>query len=367
VACVGYGAVSRDGSKRVLVTGGAGFVGSSLCLGLKSRHPGWEILALDNLKRRGSELNLVRLHEAGVDFVHGDVRQRADVLSGEPVDAIVECSAEPSAVAGLNGGLSYLVDSNLVGALHCLERARRDGAAVVFLSTSRVYPVAALDALAYDEGPSRFELRDSQEVPGASAAGIAEDFTLHGARTLYGATKLAAELLIAEYVDAFELPAVVLRCGVIAGPGQMGKADQGVFTHWLLAHWFGLDLNYIGYGGRGKQVRDLLHIEDLVELVEEPLVATRSWSGRTFNVGGGPDRSLSLLETTALCRELTGREVPIASVPDTRRGDVRIYLSDCSRLFAHTEWRPSRSPRDVLTDTCEWIAGNERSLEGALF
>jgi CDP-paratose 2-epimerase len=236
----------------------------------------------------------------------------------------------------------------------------------VFLSTSRVYPVVALDSLAYGEGASRFELRDAQEAHGASAAGIAEDFTLHGARTLYGATKLAAELLIAEYVDAFELAAVVLRCGVIAGPGQMGKADQGVFTHWLLAHWFGLDLSYIGYGGRGKQVRDLLHIEDLVELVERPLVDTGAWSGRTFNVGGGPDRSLSLLETTALCRELTGREVPIGSVPDTRRGDVRIYFSDCSRLFAHTEWRPSRSPRDVLTDTCEWIAANERSLEGAL-
>jgi CDP-paratose 2-epimerase len=358
--------VSHHGRKRVLVTGGAGFVGASLCLGLTSRHPDWQVVALDNLKRRGSELNLPALREAGVQFVHGDVRQEADLVEGEPVDAIVECSAEPSAVAGVHGGLRYLVDSNLGGAFNCLERARRDGAAIVFLSTSRVYPAAKLDALAYDEGPTRFELRQTQELEGASGAGVAETFPLEGARTLYGATKLAAELLIAEYMDAFDVQALVLRCGVIAGPGQMGKVDQGVFTHWLLAHWFERNLSYIGYGGRGKQVRDLLHVADLVELVEQPLIDMDSWTGRTFNVGGGPEVSLSLLETTDLCRELTGKDIPIGSVSETRPGDVRIYLTDCSRLFAHTGWRPRRGAREVLADSRDWIADNESSLARAL-
>jgi CDP-paratose 2-epimerase len=358
--------VSPDGGKRVLVTGGAGFVGSSLCLGLRARHPEWEVVALDNLRRRGSELNLALLQESGVEFVHGDVRADADVLEGAPVDAIVECSAEPSALAGVSGGLRYLVDSNLGGALNCFERARRDGAGLVFLSTSRVYPARGIDALAYEEGDTRFELRAEQQVPGASAAGIAEDFPLGGARTLYGATKLAAELLLAEYADVFEVPAAVLRFGVIAGPGQLGKVDQGVFTHWLLAHWFERELSYIGYGGRGKQVRDLLHIEDVVELVDRVLVELEAWAGRTFNVGGGRPNSLSLRETTELCRELTGNRIPIAAAPATRPGDVRIYLSDCSRLFEHTDWRPRRGPREVLADTFEWISGNERSLARAL-
>src|ERR1700710_354996 len=132
---------------RVLVTGGSGFVGASLCLGLAERHPGWQITAFDNLKRRGSELNLPRLRAAGVRFVHGDVRAQGDLLALAKVDAIVECSAEPSALAGVHDSPDYLIQTNLVGAYHCLELARRDQAQVVFISTSRVYPYGALDAL----------------------------------------------------------------------------------------------------------------------------------------------------------------------------------------------------------------------------
>ena len=188
-------------------------------------------------------------------------------------------------------------------------------------------------------------------MPGASEAGIAEDFPLEGARTLYGATKLAAEHLITEYAATYGLSATVLRCGVIAGPWQMGKSDQGVFSHWLLSHHFGRPLAYIGYDGSGKQVRDLLHVEDLVELVDDQLRRPDHWAGTTFNAGGGRAGSLSLLETTELCRELTGREVPVEPQPSPRAGDVPVYLTDCSRLFAHTDWRPQRGPRDVLADT----------------
>ena len=110
------------------------------------------------------------------------------------------------------------------------------------------------------------------------------------------------------------------RCGVIAGPWQMGKVDQGVFTHWMLAHHFGNPLTYIGFGGEGKQVRDLLHVEDLVDLVERQLLDPEAWDGRTVNVGGGRECSLSLRETTEICRELTGNEVPIEPVAETRAG-----------------------------------------------
>ena len=199
--------------------------------------------------------------------------------------------------------------------------------------------------------------RPSQPVAGASEHGIAEDFPLDGARTLYGATKLAAELLIAEYADAFGVRGVIDRCGVIAGPWQMGKVDQGVFTHWLLAHRLGRPLTYIGYGGTGKQVRDLLHVDDLCELILEQLADPEGWDGATVNVGGGVEGRLSLRETTDLCRELTGNEVPIEPVRRAapgRRAVLRVGLpARCSRAptgarraargrSSPTRWRGSR-------------------------
>jgi CDP-paratose 2-epimerase len=343
---------------RVLITGGAGFIGSSTALTLAARHPDWDVVACDNLYRRGSELNLPRLKAAGVEFAHADVRQLDDLLRIGPIDALVECSAEPSVMASGD----VIVPVNLMGAYHCFELAARHGAQVVFLSTSRVYPVATIEELAYTEAETRYELAEEQPVAGASARGLAEDFPLAGSRTMYGASKLAGELLLAEY----EVPWVVNRCGVVAGPWQMGKVDQGVFTHWMLSHHFGKDLSYIGYGGTGKQVRDLMHVDDLVDLVEEQLGDPAHWTGRAYNVGGGRDGSLSLLETTAICRELTGNSVHIQPVSETRAGDVRCYLSDCSALYAHTDWRPRRGPQEVLADIHAWISDHEDLVRTAL-
>jgi len=351
---------------RLLITGGAGFVGSNLAVSLARRHPEWEVVALDNLYRRGSELNLPRLEEAGVGFVEGDVRDPESLGRIGELTAMIECSAEPSVMSGIDGDTGYLVHTNLTGAYNCLELARRDGAFVVFLSTSRVYPVAPQVELELEEAETRFELAAEQDVRGVSPAGISEDFPLEGARTLYGATKLAAELLIEEYREALGVPAVIDRCGVIAGPWQMGKVDQGVFTHWMLAHHFGNPLSYIGFGGEGKQVRDLLHVEDLVDLVERQLLAPAEWDGRTVNVGGGREISLSLRETTAICQQLTGNEVPITPVAETRQGDVPIYLSDCERIFNLDEWRPRRDAETVLRDIHEWITSDEERIAKAL-
>jgi CDP-paratose 2-epimerase len=353
-------------SRRILVTGGAGFVGANLAIALAERHPEWEITALDNLYRAGSELNLPRLERAGVRFVRGDVRDRGALMTSVPVDAIVECSAEPSALMELDGDMEYPVQTNLLGAFNCLELARRDGAQLVFLSTSRVYPYDALAGLELSEAETRFELAPDQPLAGASEHGIAEDFPLTGPRTLYGATKLGAELLVTEYAARFGMPAVVDRCGVISGPWQMGKVDQGVFALWALHHRFGLPLRYIGFGGTGKQVRDVLHVEDLVELIDEQLSDPQRWAGATVNVGGGREHSLSLAETTAICRELSGNEVPIDPEPSTRHGDVPVYLSDCRALFAGTDWRPRRSPRKVLEDVFAWIESDPEGIARAL-
>jgi CDP-paratose 2-epimerase len=351
---------------RILVTGGCGFVGASVSVALAARNPDWEVVAFDNLKRRGSELNLPRLRLAGVEFVHGDVRAPGDLLGIPRIDVLLECSAEPAVLAGFESP-DYVVSTNLMGAYRCLELARRDGAFFVFLSTSRVYPTDGLRGLELVETETRFELAPEQGVPGVSREGISEAFPLDGARTLYGTTKLAGELLAVEYADAFGLRTVVNRCGVIAGPWQMGKVDQGVFTHWVLSHYFGRPLRYIGYGGTGKQVRDLLFVDDLVDLIEEQVLRPEDWAGFNGNVGGGRECSLSLLETTSVCRELTGNEVPIEPVDEPRPGDVPIFISDCSRLFDRTDWRPRHAPEEILGEIASWVEENQRKLEAALF
>jgi CDP-paratose 2-epimerase len=353
-------------SRRVLVTGGAGFIGASLAIGLARRHADWEVLALDSLRRRGSELNLPRLRAAGVGFHHGDVRELEDLRQVGDVDALIECSAEPSVMAGVGDSPDYVVQTNLMGAYNCLELARGSGAQFVFLSTSRVYPVVPLEQLAYREADTRLELQDKQSVPGASSRGIAESFPLEGARTLYGATKLSAELLIGEYAATYGLSTVIDRCGVVAGPWQMGKVDQGVFTYWMLAHHFQRPLSYIGFAGTGKQVRDLFHVEDLLELIDEQLGEPARWAGVTVNVGGGRDCSLSLRETTALCRQITGRTVEISASAEDRPGDIPIYISDCTRLHELTDWRPRRGPEKILADIHAWIAEHESALAQAL-
>lgn len=343
---------------RILVTGGAGFVGSSIAVALAERHPDIEILACDNLYRRGSELNLPRLRAAGVNFHHADVRRPEELAAIGPVETVIDCAAEPS----VHGSSDVTVPVNLVGAYNCFEYARRHGAQVVFLSTSRIYPVAPQEQLSFIETDTRYELAESQPFQGAGAAGLSELFPLTGARTMYGASKLAAELLLGEY----GLPWVINRCGVIAGPWQMGKVDQGVFTHWVVSAITGRPLRYYGYGGSGKQVRDLLHIDDLVDLVELQVGAPEHWAGQTFNVGGGRAISLSLLEATELCRELTGAELDVAAAGEDRNGDVRVYLSDCRALFTHTDWRPRRSARDVLTDIHSWASRHAPLLAAAL-
>jgi CDP-paratose 2-epimerase len=352
--------------KHILITGGAGFVGSSLALNLRANAPSLQITAFDNLKRRGSELNLPRLKDAGIVFVHGDVRNREDLSSLNGVDCILECSAEPSVLAGYGGSPDYLLNTNLLGTINCLELARATRADMIFLSTSRVYPIAALNGLSLREENTRFVLSEKQPFPGASAAGISEEFPLEGARSLYGTSKLCSELLIQEYIAAYGLRAIINRCGVIAGPWQMGKVDQGVAVLWAARHVFGGKLDYIGYGGRGKQVRDMLHIDDLFDLISLELNDIGTWNAKTFNVGGGAASSASLCELTRICEELSENRIQIGSNPEVRAGDVPLYITDNTRVSSQTGWAPTRGIEQIMRDIEKWLRANERVLRPIL-
>ncbi len=352
---------------RILITGGAGFVGSSLAISLKARHPQLAITCLDNLHRRGSELNLPRLKAAGVHFEHGDVRYLSDLrFSKTTPELIIECSAEPSAQAGYVGSSEFLIQTNLNGCYHCLELARETRADFIFISTSRVYPVKRLNELAFEETDSRFELNKRQAITGASAEGVSESFPLEGARSLYGMTKLAGELMVTEYADAYGVRTVVNRCGLIAGPWQMGKTDQGVVSLWVAAHHFKQPLQYIGFGGSGKQVRDILHIDDLCDLIDGQIQNMDKYSGRLFNAGGGVAGSLSLREMTGLCRTISGRTIPIGSSAEGRTADIRIFITDRRNLTAFSRWQPRRRPETVLNDIHEWIRREEKFLRPIL-
>jgi CDP-paratose 2-epimerase len=349
-----------------LVTGGAGFVGAALSIALRRDGICSRVTALDNLHRRGSELNLDRLARAGVAFLHGDIRSTEDLALQNPPDLLVECSAEPSAQAGYGGSPEYLIQTNLQGCFNCLELARRAHSDFVFVSTSRVYPYKRLNEISFVEEETRFSLTPEQTIPGASGAGIGEAFPLDGPRSLYGMTKLAAELMVEEYADAYGLRVIINRCGLLTGPWQMAKSDQGVIALWMAAHYFGRDLRYIGFNGTGKQVRDFLHVDDLSALLLLQLKDFDRYRGRVFNVGGGLRNSLSLRECTALCEEITGKRIQIPSVAENRPADVRSYITDTTRISEASGWSPCRDARATLTDIYRWIQAEETRVKPLL-
>ncbi len=353
-------------SKHILITGGCGFVGSSLALAFKAKYPTYTITALDNLKRRGSELNISRLREAGVEFIHGDIRNKEDLEGIKPISTLIEAAAEPSVLAGLDSSTAYLVHTNLNGTINCLDLALRHKADFIFLSTSRVYPIHHLESANFYETATRFELNAEQTLQGFSQRGVAENFLMDKARSLYGATKYASELMIQEYNEMLGLRTVINRCGVLTGAYQMGKIDQGVVVLWAAKHFWKQKLGYFGYGGEGKQVRDMLHTSDLFTLVDWQLHNLNSVNGEVFNVGGGREISASLQEMTAICQELTGNSIEIAKQTANRVADIRIYLTDNQKITTKTGWKPQKTVYQIFEEIFAWISKDEKILKSIL-
>jgi len=350
----------------IIITGGAGFVGASLALRLKKKYPSARVRSVDNLTRKGSELNVPRLEAAGVEFVQGDVRTAETFKKLGEADLVLDCAAEPSVLAGVGGSPLYALETNLWGTVNVLEFSRATGAKILFLSSSRVYPIQELNAIETQESDTRFVIAPRQSIPGVSKRGIREEFPIGEQRTLYGATKLSSEMLIREYALLYGTEAIINRCGVIAGPWQFGKVDQGVAVLWMARHVFKKPLSYIGFGGQGKQVRDFMHIDDLWDALELQLNDFSAFMGATFNVGGGEGSSASLLELTALCQKISGNVIEIASEPETRWGDIKLFISDSARFSAISGWKPARSMEDIMGDIHRWILPNRKVLEELL-
>ncbi len=344
---------------KILVTGGCGFVGAAVCRRMLAARSDLAITVLDNLRRRGSETNVADLEARGIRVVHGDQRIAADIDMIGPFDFCIDAAAEPSVLAGTAAGTHtgrrQLVDHNLVGTINLLETAARWQAGFVMLSTSRVYSIPAMVNLPLVEREGRgaagsFALDASQSLPACvSPAGISEGFSTAAPVSLYGATKLAGEVLALEYAHAVGTPLVINRCGVMAGGGQFGRADQGIFSWWIHRWQAHRPLSYIGFGGRGLQVRDCLHPDDLADLVLLQIAAAGGGEPVVVNVSGGAARGTSLAELALWCAERLDSH-DVSASPETRPYDLPWVVLDHAAATLRYGWRPARSAESIFEE-----------------
>jgi CDP-paratose 2-epimerase len=340
---------------KILISGVCGFIGSELALGL--RREGHRVAGFDNFSRPGSKLNHPRILEAGVEFFQGDARFEKDLANAEGFDWVIDAAANPSVLAGVDGktGSRELLEHNLWGTVNLLELCKRESAGLILLSTSRVYSIANLKALPLSEQEGAFALKT--ETPSAGPMGIREDFPTSAPISLYGASKLASEQIALEYGDAFNFPVWINRCGVIAGAGQFGKPDQGIFSFWIHSWACGAPLRYIGFGGSGHQVRDCLHPSDLLNLIllQMEQSGNNGQTRRIFNIGGGRESSVSLQQLSEWCtHEFGPREVGKETSP--RPFDLPWVVLDASQCRSQWNW----TPRRTVWEICAEIASHAR-------
>ena len=288
---------------KILITGICGFAGSTVAAELLRLAPGLEIIGLDNLIRPGSELNRQGWKKLGVRLFHGDIRNASDLETLPAVDWMIDAAANPSVLAGVQGLTSsrQLLEHNLVGTINLLEYCKRVRCGFAMLSTSRIYSARRLSELPLEtKGDAFAPLGQNFKGPGLTPGGITEAFSTEPPLSLYGAAKLASEILALEYGAAFDLPVRINRCGVLAGAGQFGRADQGIFSFWIHAHRRKQPLKYIGFGGSGHQVRDCLHPRDLAGLLLTQMNSGNKYGG-VWNVAGGMNHACSLAQLTEWC------------------------------------------------------------------
>lgn len=352
---------------KLLITGICGFVGSTIALalhesGLKGEE--LEIFGADSFARPGSELNRNKLRQRGIVVHHADLRCATDVDRLPAFDWVVDAAANPSVLAGVDGKTSSreILDHNLYSTVNLLEACKRHKAGFILLSTSRVYSIPALSELPMRVDDGSFVIDTRRPLPrGVSDTGISEEFSTAAPVSLYGASKIASELLALEYGACFSLPVWINRCGVLAGAGQFGRPDQGIISYWVHSWARRRQLKYIGFGGTGHQSRDILHPRDLVPLLRKQFGFGGTASTRTFNLGGGRENTISLLQLSRWCEERFG-EHEVRSDLTPRQFDIPWMAMDSSRAAEFWGWRPETELRELLEEVAlhaeaqpEWL------------
>jgi CDP-paratose 2-epimerase len=332
-----------------LITGGAGFLGTNLAHHLLSaRRP---VVIFDNLSRSGAEKNLTwlrRMHGERLRVIVCDIRDRFALREAlYSVKHVYHFAAQVAVTTSLIDPVSDF-EVNARGTLNLLEEVRRlDGPpTLIFTSTNKVY--GGLSDVMLRRNGNRYRPRD----PGIEAAGIGEDRVLDF-HSPYGCSKGTADQYVLDYARVYRLPAVVFRMSCIYGPHQYGTEDQGWVAHFLIR---AIERQPITIYGDGKQVRDVLYIDDLLDAFARAVAHIGITSGQTYNIGGGAGNTVSLLELLDIIRNLTGEPV-VPSFEAWRTGDQRYYVSDFSRFRAATGWAPRVGIGEGLARLHDWLRG----------
>jgi CDP-paratose 2-epimerase len=351
---------------RILISGICGFVGGAVAKSLLAADRSHQIHGFDNFIRPGSESNRAELKALGIRLHHADVRAASDLETLPAAEWVIDAAANPSVLAGVDGQTSsrQLVEHNLGGTVNLLEYCKRHKAGFILLSTSRVYSIGPLAGLKVAVERDAFvPARDGPLPAGLSSAGLDETFATGAPISLYGATKLASEVLALEYGESFGFPVFINRCGVLAGAGQFGRADQGIFAYWVNAWLRKRPLKYLGFGGHGHQVRDCLHPRDLVPLLGKQLAAPAiAAADRIVNLSGGAASAMSLRQLSAWCETRLGRH-EVAPDGTPRPFDIPWIVLDHAKATRIWGWRPATPTAVVLEEIARHAEGHPGWLD----
>ena len=332
---------------KILITGGCGFVGSNLALFLKKK--GFTVHTLDNLTRKGSKYNSNLLKKQKIKNYKINISNIKKIKSLPKYDLILDCCAE-AAVEISKNDFDKVINTNLIGTINILKKSKNDKSKIIFISSSRIYPLEEMNKIIKNKN-----LKSKIKI----SKMFSEKDKIIGPKTIYGLTKLCSEMLIEEFSYAYQLKYLINRCGVISGPLQFGKQDQGFVSLWIWRHLNKKKLSYIGYGGYGNQIRDVLHIDDLSELILLQIKNINKINNKLFTVGGSKTSYTSLSQLTKLCQKITGNKIKMGKVSKTSSYDVPYYLSDNTHVSNTYRWKPKRNINQVVMDTFLWLKNNK--------
>lgn len=334
--------MKSDSARTVLVTGGAGFIGSNLAERLLAT-PGTRVRIFDNLSRAGVTRNLTWLRSqaaaGALEVVEGDVRDAQLVRrAAADADEIFHFAAQVAVTTSVDDP-THDFEVNALGTLNVLEAARKSGRKpfLLFTSTNKVY--GALESLQVVPDGTHYRARD------AEFCGVDESAPLDF-HSPYGCSKGTADQYVRDYARIYGLPTVVFRMSCIAGPRQFGNEDQGWVAHFLYCALSGSPITIYG---DGLQVRDVLHVHDLMEAMLLARKNVRVTRGNIYNIGGGIDRAVSIREMLRAIERHTGSKL-LLDRGGTRPGDQPLYISDIAKMQRDTGWRPRRCIADILGD-----------------
>ena len=316
----------------------------------KKRLKNSKISSLDNLFRNGSTVNQNRLRQSKIKNYKINILDYNKILKLPKFDLIIDCCAEP-AIEVSNKEPNRVINTNLFGTFNILKKCKKDKSKILFLSTSRVYSIDSLKKLIKQKTiTNKINIKYT----------IDENFETNSPKSLYGFSKLASEHLIKEFSYSDNIKYIINRFGVIAGPWQFGKQDQGFMSLWVARHLFHNKLSYIGFGGCGNQVRDVIHIDDVCDIIYLQIVNLNKKFNNTFNIGGGLKNSISLRQLTFKCEKLTNNKLKFKKIKKTSKFDIPYYVTNNKRINNFYNWKPLKNIDNILMDIYEWLIGNKK-------